>query len=73
MVPGQEVAMLRLARRRAPAPPVDPAPPVVLRRIAVPCAHCGSAASATIALVLDGDRPMVEEVASHCPRCGTSA
>ncbi len=65
--------MLRLARRRAPAPAAEPAPPVVLRRIAVACAHCGGAASATIALVLDGDRPMVEEVTSHCPRCGASA
>ena len=65
--------MLRLARRRAPAPSASTDPPVVLRRIAIPCVRCGGAASATIALVDRGDRPVVEEVASHCPRCGSSA
>ncbi len=65
--------MLRLARRRAPAPCASYDPPVVLRRITIPCARCGGAASATIALVHRGDRPVVEEVASHCPRCGTGA
>jgi hypothetical protein len=65
--------MLRLARRRVPAPVSHPAPPVVLRRIAVACAQCGGAASVTIALVLEGGRPMVEEVASHCPRCAGRA
>ena len=65
--------MLRLARRRAPAPIAEPVPPLVLRRIAIPCARCGGAASATLALVHRGDRPVVEEVASHCPRCGSGA
>lgn len=62
--------MLRLARRRAPAPTDAPAPPTVLRRIRVPCSHCGGAATATLALVTTGDRQLVEEIASHCPRCG---
>ena len=65
--------MLRLARRRSPAPAASYDPTVVLRRIAIPCARCGGAAAATIALVERRDRPVVEEVASHCPRCGTSA